>query len=568
MRKFLLWSLLSLLLLSAGCVNNGSDIIEATLTVNPESVDFDQEPGNKLVVVATNQMEWDFYTDASAEWLKATKTAEGLEIAVEANLGSDVRKSIVMISAGNIRQKVEVTQLGTAPIFEASISEAMFTVTGSSAIVNILTNSNESWTTELEPASAKDWVQLEINQDQRYVRISAENNEGNDERKATLYIRNSVKTLEVDITQAGSLSFVMPIDPLGMSWGKLVKAEEDRGHTTQYVTKKYISSENPNRWWDYLYAFTGSTLMPMIGYEYNVYNNAHSNDFYVYAEIVDVDASKLLDGKYQKFISKYGFGTLKQVDGASVYWATSKEHHLELEIVVDQQTNLARISFSPIPGQVKDQPTIAKLPLSALDLLNNGNVRFDQLVEKEKTAGYEVEYVSYSRNYPDQISGVMTANQSAPEVTHKYWSLATGEGYPGFPFSVLMALDNPEWGFFNQFYAWEITQEYIDLFKSEGFIYDGWSWNNPDQQSFKIHWFYKNVSGNMPHTIWIETYPVNYSDFAPNKTRLYINLYREFTQASSASLRSSVKRPTMQSNKHEVMVESKHNIGAYKHYEK
>src|SRR5690625_4775487 len=87
---------------------------------------FNESKSQKSISIKSHQENWTETISPVAEWITTQKEENSLIIQVEANTGFQSRKGEIIISAGELTEKVEIEQLGEAK--EILLSDEIFTL--------------------------------------------------------------------------------------------------------------------------------------------------------------------------------------------------------------------------------------------------------------------------------------------------------------------------------------------------------------------------------------------------------------------------------------------------------
>lgn len=98
-----------LLVLFAGCSDNDENISVDTLKVIKSDVEYSPEGGTGIIVLETTQA---FEAVSSASWCTVSITGRNINLAVSPYLGIGSRNALIVISAGNEKRQVNITQMG------------------------------------------------------------------------------------------------------------------------------------------------------------------------------------------------------------------------------------------------------------------------------------------------------------------------------------------------------------------------------------------------------------------------------------------------------------------------
>lgn len=110
MKKILQMLILPLLLcMAVSCEKNKEEA--STLTVDKQTLTFGKSAEEKSVSITTDADAWTAI--ANEKWVTLTQSAQSLNIAVEKNEKLETRTATIWIMAGDMTQKVEITQSAT-----------------------------------------------------------------------------------------------------------------------------------------------------------------------------------------------------------------------------------------------------------------------------------------------------------------------------------------------------------------------------------------------------------------------------------------------------------------------
>jgi hypothetical protein len=179
------------------------------LSLSPETLAFDAEPGSKAITVDTDAPSWDAKADGS--WVKLDKQGNTLNVSVEANDGSD-RTAKITVTAGNAVEKtVTVTQSerNTLSVSPSSLSFA----SGETGEQSVTVDTNAP---DWEATTEADWVNL--GKENSTLKVSVTANTDLSDREATITVTaGNAPPVTLTVTQEGANN-TLSVDPSSLSF--------------------------------------------------------------------------------------------------------------------------------------------------------------------------------------------------------------------------------------------------------------------------------------------------------------------------------------------------------------
>lgn len=126
------------------------------LTVDPQTVLFNASKSQKSISIKSHPENWTETISPVAEWITTQKEENSLIIQVEANTGFQSRKGEIIISAGELTEKVEIEQLGEAK--EILLSDEIFTLSSDGNEIRLQVVANIDYEIII-PEEHESWVE-------------------------------------------------------------------------------------------------------------------------------------------------------------------------------------------------------------------------------------------------------------------------------------------------------------------------------------------------------------------------------------------------------------------------
>ena len=177
-----------------------------SLILTSTSVSIGYEGGTKDVSFMTNR---DWTVRSSETWASVTpasgsvsvNSAQTVKLTVEANTGASERKAFLTVTAGEVSKQIPVTQAG-APATSLTLKTDAVSLESKGGSAQVAFQTNKSWTA----SSDADWLSVspasgEGSQLYQNLTLTAQANEGEQERSAKVRIQAGERSAEVSVTQ-------------------------------------------------------------------------------------------------------------------------------------------------------------------------------------------------------------------------------------------------------------------------------------------------------------------------------------------------------------------------------
>ena len=171
---------------------SGSDI---SLSVSSNDLHFNASGGTKSVTITTNGT-WEIGTNTTS-WGHVSKNGNQLNIRADNNNSSSQRSGSVIIKAGNIEKRVNISQSGSTPYLSVSTDSIIFSPSGGTQVITVTTN--RTW--EIG-TSTESWGHLTKNENQ--ISVSVDPNTDTSSRSDWFTIKAGNNEKRINITQSAT----------------------------------------------------------------------------------------------------------------------------------------------------------------------------------------------------------------------------------------------------------------------------------------------------------------------------------------------------------------------------
>lgn len=461
---FLLIAFIGALFVMSSCVQDEPEV--PTLTLSAMSHDFPREASEQSFTVTTNQSEW--YAMANAEWVELSQSGNTLSVKVLENANTESRKSDILVSAGGVGRKIQVTQAGS----EVSIVTfpEKLTVDQWGGDYQFYVDANtQDWTI----TSDADWLELQAMPFRGEVRMTINENVEREDRvaKLTLVGNGDKGAKEFIVTQSGILYDILPFLLFGEHFEKTEALElQRRSEVISEPSAGLPSWGIPD---DLLYnVATKSKVVPNVYYEV-----ASLDDHRVVSATTQSEPASVFDSEsYKNKLKDLGFVSVDKTMAGESYieYFENKETKVQLELIVDKSKDIAQSTFSPIIEQDKAYPTFKTLPYGLIEFGEADVARVADYEANEATpkgtfleeSVQEDEYGKYVfQSYQVNKDGLLTRNYFIG-TEGEYAALKlmeTSQLYEDKNLIFFTGSDGKDY----------ITNEFKKLLADEGFVYLG-----------------------------------------------------------------------------------------------
>lgn len=223
MKKILQMLILPLLLcIAVSCEKNKEEA--STLTVDKQTLTFGKSAEEKSVSIITDADIWTAI--ANEKWVTLTQSAQSLNIAVEKNEKLETRTATIWIMAGDMTQKVEITQSATDVILTIDPQEIIFDAQGGDRTIDVISNVHK-WTADTDA----DWftVQAKPYKGELVINVAAQNDMK--QRKGSIIIKAGELSQQFELVQQGMAFALLPYLKFGAGEKEIQDFEHARGST-------------------------------------------------------------------------------------------------------------------------------------------------------------------------------------------------------------------------------------------------------------------------------------------------------------------------------------------------
>lgn len=174
---------------------------------------FGAAAGRQVLVVMTNQPDWEATVPSTASWCRAEKSGSNLTLQVDANEGEAGRRCELLLTAGSgsgmLKQSITVVQMGKTA--ELILSADKVTFDGEESIQSISVFTEETWTATTEAS----WCTL-LPGDQTLTMYAARNTSTTEVRRGTVKIEAGSLQQTLEIIQLPDITLTLSADTLRM----------------------------------------------------------------------------------------------------------------------------------------------------------------------------------------------------------------------------------------------------------------------------------------------------------------------------------------------------------------
>ncbi len=465
MKKVLLLILsITSLLLATSCTNDENDV--AILELSTKNVVLSSGITEATVMVTTDQEDWSAI--GTADWMQVTCTGATLKITATENLEGKIRKSIILVVAGNSNTLLEVTQDPSNT--NTTITEKFVELEAKAGkyTIDIVTKAKWEATTDAE------WITLTPKPYKSELIVAFTENTDKVAREAKVFVTIGDKKQEILIVQDGKMFYILPYLELDCTIKPIMEYELARGSASIKIPDGYF---NPDLW-DF---GTRSPLFSVMRYKVT---NSECKSVIAYADTPEIMQAELEN--FKAFLIENGWE--KEDELVFVNKSLSEKY------IATATIEKSMVKYNLTPVQDKDYATFNEFPYG---FLKDGK----WAVQKDKIDEYEA---NNEGTYDEEKSG-------RQKEEHPYIYLRYNVNKEKIDFRAYLIFDDPNsigitpglgqamlyykemnLAFYEYNQQLYFTREFLALCKAEG-------------------WKYLEPSGR-------------YQQFVNNKRKLYMNI--------------------------------------------
>ncbi|MGI6074563.1 MAG: BACON domain-containing protein [Fermentimonas sp.] len=452
---------LGLSLISCEGDDNEPDVgVETSLSLSKDELLVSNQPQEtEEIIITTDNSKVKAFS--SAGWLKVDLKDKTLQLSVGANENTKDRTAYVIVTAGNQRKKVTVTQSSADIVLGVSPQE--LNVSSKRQDIYIAISSNKSdWTFE-QPK--EEWIEVEKKSSSLLKLTIAENKDEENSRRGSVYVKVDDKLNEVTIIQEAldDNQFIMPLLERYVTVWDVTNFEKNRQNHILYSSTSMLSSEET-------YTFTcNSSVVEQITYKFDQRIRAVKG-----ATISSMDGEALLSDEYRKYLTDYGFELGEKTN--SGYDGVFKKEGLivNLRVRISQELlEFSTVEFEFTPIQIGKFPTFNAFPYDRSVYFDNPTeYGYERIKQIELDEGGTIIKETPFKYYPDVIRAleVRVAESKHPLA---YRLIIMEDNYMGPTDqlgSLLCAWDDVTLGARPQDGVYVLTDEFKELLAKEGFV--------------------------------------------------------------------------------------------------
>ena len=365
-----------------------------TLVLSENNITFNKNVDERNISVTTNQSNWTATSPQEGEWLSLIQDNNILKVKVKENLLGTERESYILINANGASGKIAIKQSAADVTLDVAPEAIYLPQRGGEKTVDITTNSSTYNVTTSEDV---DW--LKIVKSEEEIKLVAKRNESYEKREVKLYAKSGNVIREIIVSQPGIQRYILPIHPgVPQDEHKIMEYELARG---SYLRE--YQAAMPAYGLEETYTFiTPSPIFSIIQY--------CSSDGIAPSQFITIgDGQKAIDAVKDKAFTKFLIdnGYVRSNSQSDREYTNDKEL-LSLTVHISEKENNegVNLTFKPIIKQVGDYKTFTKIPYYPLNLLQEDNVKLQQIEEFEKNEGSTVEERTMNEHKNTEVSQI------------------------------------------------------------------------------------------------------------------------------------------------------------------
>ena len=365
-----------------------------TLVLSENNITFNKNVDERNISVTTNQSNWTATSPQEGEWLSLIQDNNILKVKVKENLLGTERESYILINANGASGKIAIKQSAADVTLDVAPEAIYLPQRGGEKTIDITTNSS---TYDVTTSEDVDW--LKIVKSEEEIKLVAKRNESYEKREVKLYAKSGNVIREIIVSQPGIQRYILPIHPgVPQDEHKIMEYELARG---SYLRE--YQAAMPAYGLEETYTFiTPSPIFSIIQY--------CSSDGIAPSQFITIgDGQKAIDAVKDKAFTKFLIdnGYVRSNSQSDREYTNDKEL-LSLTVHISEKENNegVNLTFKPIIKQVGDYKTFTKIPYYPLNLLQEDNVKLQQIEEFEKNEGSTVEERTMNEHKNTEVSQI------------------------------------------------------------------------------------------------------------------------------------------------------------------
>ena len=365
-----------------------------TLVLSENNITFNKNVDERNISVTTNQSNWTATSPQEGDWLSLIQDNNILKVKVKENLLGTERESYILINANGASGKIAIKQSAADVTLDVAPEAIYLPQRGGEKTVDITTNSS---TYDVTTSEDVDW--LKIVKSEEEIKLVAKRNESYEKREVKLYAKSGNVIREIIVSQPGIQRYILPIHPgVPQDEHKIMEYELARG---SYLRE--YQAAMPAYGLEETYTFiTPSPIFSIIQY--------CSSDGIAPSQFITIgDGQKAIDAVKDKAFTKFLIdnGYVRSNSQSDREYTNDKEL-LSLTVHISEKENNegVNLTFKPIIKQVGDYKTFTKIPYYPLNLLQEDNVKLQQIEEFEKNEGSIVEERTMNEHKNTEVSQI------------------------------------------------------------------------------------------------------------------------------------------------------------------
>ena len=365
-----------------------------TLVLSENNITFNKNVDERNISVTTNQSNWTATSPQEGDWLSLIQDNNILKVKVKENLLGTERESYILINANGASGKIAIKQSAADVTLDVAPEAIYLPQRGGEKTVDITTNSS---TYDVTTSEDVDW--LKIVKSEEEIKLVAKRNESYEKREVKLYAKSGNVIREIIVSQPGIQRYILPIHPgVPQDEHKIMEYELARG---SYLRE--YQAAMPAYGLEETYTFiTPSPIFSIIQY--------CSSDGIAPSQFITIgDGQKAIDAVKDKAFTKFLIdnGYVRSNSQSDREYTNDKEL-LSLTVHISEKENNegVNLTFKPIIKQVGDYKTFTKIPYYPLNLLQEDNIKLQQIEEFEKNEGSIVEERTMNEHKNTEVSQI------------------------------------------------------------------------------------------------------------------------------------------------------------------
>lgn len=327
-----------------------NELEEVVLTVSAGELSFAKDAGEQTISVTTTASEWTYFSAQELSWFTLHQEGNNLRVVVTANPTGADRTALILISSAGQMKRITLRQSAADAVITADMTQVEFDTQGGVRTISFRSNTEG---VKAELADPVDWLSIR-SVEHGLLTLEAQPSTEKSSRNAKVLLSIGGATQEIQVTQRGTINYIMPLVQFPLPLIDLVKFEKARG-SELIKTPDGMDTDETYRF------LLDNKLTPTLEYSYH---KSNGRGYFSALWMSDQPEYFRDNADFTAFLDGYGFKKVKEEqlkpEGVLVTYAKDNSPY-SLEVTFPRAGVMLELKYTGLQDQA--YATFTRLPM-------------------------------------------------------------------------------------------------------------------------------------------------------------------------------------------------------------